>query len=140
MKKDITSFVQNCHICQQNKTSTLKPAGLLQPLPIPHLIWADISKDFVEGLPKSKGLDTILVVIDRLTKNGHFIRLKHPFTAASVASAFVKKIVRLHDFPATIVSDTDKVFLSLFWKELFKLEGTALHRSTPSKYSLSPPI
>lgn len=34
-----------------------------------------------------------------------------------------------HGFPATIVSDHEKVFMSLFRKELFKLQGTLLHRS-----------
>ena len=41
--------------------------------------------DFIEKLPKSLSWDTILVVVDRLTKNGHFIPLKHPYTAQNVA-------------------------------------------------------
>ena len=44
--------------------------------------------DFVEGLPESEGYDTIMVVVDSLTKFSHFVPLCHPFTAAKVARAF----------------------------------------------------
>lgn len=39
--------------------------------------WTSVSIDFVEGLPKSEGRDSILVVVDRLTKFAHFIGLTH---------------------------------------------------------------
>ncbi|KHN24290.1 V-type proton ATPase subunit C [Glycine soja] len=71
--------------------------------------------DFIGGLPKVQGTDTIMVVVDRLTKYAHFLPVSHPYTAKDIASLFIKEIVRLHGFPTSIVSDRDKVFLSNFW-------------------------
>ena len=119
MKTDIKNFVATCKVCQRNKSDNLSPAGLLQPLPIPTQVWTNIFMDFIGGLPKSKGKDTILMVVDRLTKYAHFIPLGHPFTATEVAAVFLHEIVRLHGFPSTIVSDRDPLFLSNFWKSPF---------------------
>ena len=68
----------------------------------------------------------IFVVVDRLTKYGHFLALAHPFTAIIVASRFFEQIFKLHGLPLTIMYDRDKVFTSSFWRELFKLLGTTL--------------
>lgn len=86
--------------------------------------------NFMEALPISKGLDNILVVVDRLSKYAHFIGLRHPFTALTMAEAFIKEVVRLHGFPASIILDRDRILLSIFWRELFKLQGIELKRST----------
>lgn len=59
--------------------------GLPQPLPIPEIVWIDISMDFIDGLPKSFRKTVIFVVVNRLSKDAHFMALAHPYTAVSVS-------------------------------------------------------
>jgi hypothetical protein len=108
----------------------LHPPGLLQPLPVPAGVLSDISMDFLEGFPKVGGKSLILTVVNRFSKYEHFIPLSHPYSAASVARAFFDNIVRLHGLPCSIVSDSDPVFTSHFWSELFRLSGVQLHMSS----------
>ncbi|XP_072146319.1 uncharacterized protein [Setaria viridis] len=86
--------------------------------------------DFIEGLPKSEGYDTILVVVDRFSKYAHFIPLHHPFIAQTVAQTVFDNVMKLHGLPKSIVSDRDKVFTSHFWTELLKLMDITLNMST----------
>jgi hypothetical protein len=86
--------------------------------------------DFIEGLPKVGGKSVILTVVDRFSKYAHFIALGHPYTAASVARAFCGGIIRLHGFPASIVSDRDPMFTGHVWRDLFRMVGVKLRFST----------
>lgn len=130
MIQSVKDWVGNCDVCQRCKSEHVAYPGLLQPLPVPQSAWQHISMDFIEQLPRSNGKDTILVVVDRFTKYAHFVPLRHPFTAQSVAQQFFDTIFKLHGLPSTIVSDRDKIFTSLFWQELFKLLQTKLQLST----------
>lgn len=85
MVHDIRSFINRCDVCQRHKYDASAKPGLSQLLLIHEGVWTDISLDFIEGLPKSKGKDVILVVVDRLSKYGHFIGLQHPYTTQFLA-------------------------------------------------------
>lgn len=78
----------------------------------------------------SNNYNCLLVVVDLLTKYGHFIPLCHPFTAASVAKSFFHTVYRLHGLHGALISDRDRIFTSHFWTELLKLADVQLCRST----------
>jgi hypothetical protein len=123
MRSWVQDFVRACATCQKYKSEHLHPMGLLQPLPVSSIVWADIGLDFVEALPRVHGKTVILSVVDRFSKYCHFVPLAHPYTAESVAQAFFTDIVRLHGIPQSIVSNRDPVFTSVFWRELLRLMG-----------------
>jgi transposase InsO family protein len=130
MTKQIAAFVKSCPTCQQAKPERIKYPGLLQPLATPSAAWQVVSLDFVEGLPTSQGYNCILVVVDIFSKYSHFVALKHPFTALSVAKMFMQHIYRLHGLPTALVSDRDRIFTSQLWRELFRLAGVDLRLSS----------
>jgi hypothetical protein len=119
MKKYIDDKVSTCPICQISKSERVPYPGLLNPLHIPATKWSELSMDFITGLPKSKGQDVILVIVDRLTKYAHFLTLSHPLTAQQGAKLFVENIFRLHGSPTAIVSDRDSIFTSKFCQDFF---------------------
>ena len=117
--------------CQHNKSENVASLEVLQPLSIPKSIFSNISMDFIEGLPRSSGKDVIMVIVDHLTKYGHFIALTHPFTVSNMATAYLDNIFKLHGNLTTIVSDKGSTFISKFWHDLFKLQGVTLTTRSP---------
>jgi hypothetical protein len=130
MKSDVKKFIKECDVCQRVKVENLSLPGLLQPLPIPDRPWSSIFMDFIEGLPLPYSYSVAYVMVDRLTKFGHFIPLKHPSTVEKLAQLFMSELFKLHGMPLNIVSNMDSTFTSRFWTEVFKLQGIFLAFST----------
>jgi len=123
MDLTVQRYIQNCHVCRRSKPSRETYNGLLQPLPIPQRPWQDISLDFVTGLPLCEGLNAILVVTCRLTKERHYIPCfagDEGTTAEATAQLLLKHVWKHHGLPRTIVSDRGPQFVSAVWKELCK--------------------
>lgn len=128
---DIQAYVGTCPACQHNKATNQKEAGLLQPLPIPSRKWESIGMDFIVQLPcTTAGHDSILVVIDRLSKLVHLIPTTTEATALDVANLVIKEVVKHHGLPSSIVSDRDSKFTSHFWGHVMASMGTKLKMST----------
>lgn len=130
MRDDVEHYVRTCLVCQQDKTETKHPAGLLQPLPIPQYPFESVSMDFLTCFPKSDGYSSIIVVVDRFSKYATFIPAPPICDAVVTAKLFVKHIVKQWGVPKSIVSDRDPRFTGRFWRELFKLLGSDLDFST----------
>ena len=119
MKKDIVEYVAKCLICQQIKAEHQRPAGMLNPLPIPEWKWEHITMDFVSSLPRTaRGYDAIWVIVDRLTKSAHFLPIHTTYSMEKLAKLYVDEILKLHGVPVSIVSDRDTRFTSKFWEKL----------------------
>jgi hypothetical protein len=104
MKDLVKAFIRHCDVCQRHKIETTMPSRLLQLLFIPTKVWVEVLMDFIDGLPKSSMKSTILVVVDRLTKYGHFILISHPYsTAPQIAKVYFDNIFKLHGMPESIV-------------------------------------
>jgi hypothetical protein len=124
MRRYIEDYVASYVVCQHNKVSRQKPLGLLQPLPIPEQPWKSVSMDFIIKLPVSEGFDSIMVVMDRLTKQAHFVPCREDMDAEEMASLYLANIFKLHGLPDNIVSDCGPQFQSHFWKAIWSLLGT----------------
>jgi hypothetical protein len=131
MKKEVVDVIAKCLECQKVKAEYRHPAGLLQSLPIPEWKWEVVTMDFITKLPrKNKHHDSIMVVVDKLTKAAHFIPVKPTHNAANIVDVYMREIARLHGIPKTIVSDRDPKFTSNFLKGLFNGFGTNLNFTT----------
>ena len=77
LKEDLIDYLSKCLEFQQVMDEHQYPIGLLQPLPIPEWKSKVISLDFITGFPVTKKQhDSIMVVIDKLSKFAHFILVK----------------------------------------------------------------
>ena len=91
MKNKVAEYIAMCIECQQVKAEHQHPVGVLQPLPIPDWKWEIIILEFITGLPKNqKQNDSVMVVVDKLSKEAHFISVKTTYKAANIADIFIK--------------------------------------------------
>jgi len=116
-------YVEGCNACQCNKNRTEQPAGKLMPNSIPEKLWMHISADFITKLPLAQGYDSILVVVDRLTKMVHFIPTIEKTSAKGLARLFRDNMWKLHGLPESIISDRGPQFVAGLMRELNGILG-----------------
>jgi len=129
-------YVEECDSCQRNKNCTEQPAGKLMPNSILERPWMHISADFITKLPIAQGYDSILVVVDRLTKMVYFISTTEKTSAEGLARLFRDNVWKLHGLLESVISDRGPQFVAGIMQELNKMLGiesklsTAFHPQT----------
>jgi hypothetical protein len=118
IKQLVNRYVDGCNSCQRTKPCMQRPLGLLEPLPIPAGPWTNISYDLITDLPVSEGFNSILTVVDRLTKMVHFIPFSKTLNTKELARLMLDNVWKLHGTPKNIVLDRGSIFISQVTKEL----------------------
>eukprot|EP00878_Enallax_costatus_P001624 GHUV01001775.1.p1 GENE.GHUV01001775.1~~GHUV01001775.1.p1 ORF type:complete len:1469 (+),score=368.37 GHUV01001775.1:420-4826(+) len=122
LRSSVNNFVTTCASCQRNKVQGKKPIGMLQPLEVPAAPWAEVSMDYITGLPTTvAGNDAVMVFCDRLTKMVHFAACTKTIDAEGSAKLFVQHVFAHHGLPVSIISDRDTRFKSEFWSALMSM-------------------
>lgn len=111
----VNRYVGSCVSCKRGKSVCHKPYGFLCQLPVPERPWESISMDLIEQLPESNGFTAILVIVDRLSKQGIFIPTTDNLTASELAYLFVLHVFSKHGVPSHVTSDQGSKFISHFF-------------------------
>jgi len=123
-------YVPSCIDCQHYKSSTMKPIGPLNPLPIPEQCGDLVAIDFIGPLPKDGEFDCIVTFNDQFGSDIQIVPTSVNLTAEHLADLFFDKWYCKNGLPLEIISDRDKLFMSSFWKSLHLLTGVKVKMST----------
>ena len=118
--RDVRRYCHDYFECQKAKPAHHKPFGLLNPLPVPPEPWHTVTMDFITDLPLSSTYgsitwDSILVVVNKLTKMAHYIPVWKTMLVADFIKVFIQEVVKHHGVSEVLVTDRDKLFTSEKW-------------------------
>src|SRR5882724_3591078 len=130
MGRYIAKYMKGCDLCNRTKNYPSAPAGKLMPNRIPDRCWQTISVDLITELLRSHRYDTIMVVVDRLSKCAHTIPTTSDVTALGIARLFRDHIWKLHGLPEEVISDRGTQFVSNFMFSLSQLLKIRIAAST----------
>ena len=135
LRKDVEVYVKGCDVCLALKAVRHKLYGDLQLLSVPIHRWKDLSIDFVTGLPistdwKGDSYDSILVIVDRLTKMVYYQPVKVTINAPRLVEVILDLVVWHHSLLDSIISDKSSIFTSKFWLSLCYFLGIKRKLST----------
>ena len=118
MRQFAQDYVSTCDVCGRVKNRPMIQAPL-QPNAVPERPWQIITADFIVGLPKSEGYDSIFVCCDRFTKMVRFIPCHETITAEQTAKLFQQHVFSKFGVPQQLITDRGPQFSSKMFRVLF---------------------
>ena len=121
--KEMKQYIEEYDFCQRNKNYTKQPVDKLISNSIPKRPWTHISADFITKLLLVQEYDSILVVVDRLTKIVHFISTIEKILVEELVRLFKDNVQRLYRLSENIISDRKLQFTVGLMRKLNRILG-----------------
>jgi hypothetical protein len=87
-------------------------AATLDPLYVPPRPWHTLGLGYLTNLLVSNDFDSVLIVIDHLTRMAHFLPCAESVIVEEIARLFLHGVYILHGMPRVLVIDRDPKFVS----------------------------
>ncbi len=124
LRDQITEYIVRCNSCHRNKIQRDKRYDEITQLNTSNALWESVTMNFIIKLPMSKNpawgvkFNSILTIVDRLTKYTMFISFKKTATAPVLTYIILQELINNHELSKKFITDRDKLFTSKFWEML----------------------
>jgi len=124
LKDWITEYIVRCNSCHRNKIQRNKRYDEVTQLDALNVSWESVTMNFIMKLSTSKDsawgvkFDSILTIVDRLTKYTMFISFKETATASVLMYTILQELINNHELSKEFITDRNKLFTSKFWEML----------------------
>ena len=121
--------MNKCDLCHKIKSSRHKSYEEMRTVLTPDQLWASVVMNFIVKLSLSEKLlteviyNSILIIVDWLTKKVRFLPYKEASDAEELAYTFLRNVIVLQELSNKIISDKDKLFILRFWMVLTRQLG-----------------
>ena len=119
LKQFVINYIKGCENCQKYKINQHPLKLLFQGIPAPQSNWlfTQITMDLITDLPKLKGFDSILSVVDHgLTKEIILILTIKGVISEGIAMLLMDNLFWKFGIPNKVISDHDLQFIFFFKK------------------------
>ena len=129
MQKKVQDHLNKCDLCHKIKSVRHKSYREMRTALISDQLWASIVMNFIIKLSPSKKLlteviyNSILIIVDQLTKKVRFLPYKEVSNAEELTYTFLWNVTSLQGLSDKIISDRDELFMSRFWTALTRQLG-----------------